>query len=93
MIEGGEPRCHNGRVSTDPQPPDPRSERPVAAFVAQDVHRPGAAAERSAVVDLAAIRHNVRLLAELAHPAALMAVVKADAYGHGAVPVLSLIHI
>ncbi|WP_331709365.1 alanine racemase [Kocuria palustris] len=74
-------------MSTDPQAPDTRSQPPAAAFVVQDVHRPGAAAERSAVVDLAAIRHNVRLLAELAHPAALMAVVKADAYGHGAVPV------
>ncbi|GAA5171097.1 MULTISPECIES: alanine racemase [Amycolatopsis] len=39
------------------------------------------------VVDLAAIRHNVRLLAERAAGAATMAVVKADGYGHGAVPV------
>lgn len=37
-------------------------------------------------VDLAAIRHNVRLLAEHAPGAALMAAVKADAYGHGLVP-------
>ncbi|MDO5617342.1 alanine racemase [Kocuria sp.] len=43
--------------------------------------------ERSAVIDLAAIRHNVRHLKSLAAPAQLMAVVKADAYGHGAVPV------
>lgn len=35
-------------------------------------------------VDLAAVAHNVRLLAELAAPARLCAVVKADAYGHGA---------
>ncbi|WP_369797943.1 alanine racemase, partial [Cryobacterium sp. MLB-32] len=41
--------------------------------------------ERAAVIDLDAIRHNVRHLAALAAPAALMAVVKADAYGHGAV--------
>lgn len=42
-----------------------------------------------AVVDLAAIRHNVRLLADRAQRsgAATMAVVKADGYGHGAVPV------
>ncbi|WP_299565670.1 alanine racemase [uncultured Mycolicibacterium sp.] len=40
-----------------------------------------------AVVDLAAIAHNVRLLARHAAPAAVMAVVKADGYGHGAVPV------
>lgn len=39
------------------------------------------------VIDLAAIRHNVRLLAERAAGAATMAVVKADGYGHGAVPV------
>ena len=39
-----------------------------------------------AVVDLAAIRHNVRILRERAPGAAVMAVVKADAYGHGLVP-------
>ncbi|HKS49413.1 MAG TPA: alanine racemase [Amycolatopsis sp.] len=39
------------------------------------------------VVDLDAIRHNVTLLAGRAPDAALMAVVKADGYGHGAVPV------
>ena len=38
-------------------------------------------------VDLSAIRHNVRLLAERARGADVMAVVKADAYGHGAAPV------
>ncbi|RDV09703.1 alanine racemase [Arthrobacter sp. RT-1] len=43
--------------------------------------------ERSAVIDLEAIRHNVRRLAAAASPAKVMAVVKADAYGHGAVPV------
>nr|WP_244962638.1 alanine racemase [Cryobacterium roopkundense] len=43
--------------------------------------------ERAAVIDLDAIRHNVRHLAALAAPARLMAVVKADAYGHGAIPV------
>ncbi|MGH9019347.1 MAG: alanine racemase, partial [Acidimicrobiales bacterium] len=40
-----------------------------------------------AEIDLAAVRHNVRLLRRLAAPAALCAVVKADAYGHGAVAV------
>lgn len=44
---------------------------------------PTAAAE--AVVDLDAIAHNVRLLRELAGSAQVMAVVKADGYGHGAV--------
>jgi alanine racemase len=38
-------------------------------------------------VDLAAIRHNVRLLRNAAPGAGLMAVVKADGYGHGMVPV------
>jgi alanine racemase len=45
------------------------------------------AARAQIVVDLAAIRHNVRLLKELAAPAAMMTVVKADGYGHGLVPV------
>ena len=38
-----------------------------------------------AVVDLGAIAHNVRVLRERAGPAGVMAVVKADGYGHGAV--------
>jgi len=39
-----------------------------------------------AVVDLEAVRDNVRALAGAAPSAAVMAVVKADAYGHGLVP-------
>ncbi|MEE8603202.1 alanine racemase [Euzebya tangerina] len=39
-----------------------------------------------AEVDLGAIRHNAALLRAHADPAELMAVVKADGYGHGAVP-------
>ena len=38
-------------------------------------------------MDLGAIRHNVRILKRRAADAHLIAVVKADAYGHGAVPV------
>jgi len=38
-------------------------------------------------VDLAAVRHNVAALRTLIAPAQVIAVVKADAYGHGAVPV------
>lgn len=38
-------------------------------------------------VDLAAVRANVAALAALAAPAPLLVAVKADAYGHGAVPV------
>jgi len=46
---------------------------------------PGVIAE--AVVDLGAIAHNVRVLREHAGNAGVMAVVKADGYGHGAVRV------
>ena len=41
----------------------------------------------TAVVDLDAIAHNVQVLRERAGSAALMAVVKADGYGHGATEV------
>lgn len=37
-----------------------------------------------AEIDLSAIRHNIRTLAHRAAPSDLMAIVKADAYGHGA---------
>lgn len=40
-----------------------------------------------AEIDLEAVRHNARVLTAIAAPAALCAVVKADAYGHSAVPV------
>lgn len=39
------------------------------------------------VVDLDAVRHNVRRLIDTSSPARLMAVVKANGYGHGAVRV------
>lgn len=38
-------------------------------------------------VDLGAIAHNIGLISTTAAPARVMAVVKADAYGHGVVPV------
>ena len=50
--------------------------------MAEGAHRPA-----WAEVDLGAIRRNVRLLRAIAAPAPLCAVVKADAYGHGAVEV------
>ncbi|MBV9409948.1 MAG: alanine racemase, partial [Acidimicrobiia bacterium] len=40
-----------------------------------------------AEVDLGAVRHNVSRLVALARPGQLCAVVKANGYGHGAVPV------
>lgn len=42
---------------------------------------------REARIDLGAVRNNARVLHELVAPAQLMAVVKADGYGHGAVHV------
>ncbi|WP_405670936.1 alanine racemase [Streptomyces sp. NBC_01530] len=47
---------------------------------------PTAPLRARAEIDLAALRANVRTLCALAPGAALMAVVKSDAYGHGAVP-------
>jgi alanine racemase len=38
-------------------------------------------------VDLDAVAHNVRVMAAVAAPSRLCAVVKADGYGHGAVPI------
>lgn len=42
------------------------------------------ALERQAIIDVAAIRHNVRVIAEYVRPAQVMVAVKADGYGHGA---------
>ena len=44
------------------------------------------AARLEARIDLDALRGNVRRLREIAAPAQVMAVVKADAYGHGMIP-------
>lgn len=44
-------------------------------------------AERLAVIDLDAVEHNVRRIKALIGQRALIAVVKADAYGHGALEV------
>ncbi len=43
-----------------------------------------AAVNGEAIIDLSAIADNVRVLSDLAGPAQVMAVVKADGYGHGA---------
>ncbi len=51
------------------------------------VEHPSVRARAEAVVDLAAVRHNVGVLRAVAPGAAVMAVVKADGYGHGAAPV------
>ncbi|GAA3698087.1 alanine racemase [Zhihengliuella alba] len=46
--------------------------------------RPAGEWERVAEIDLSAVRHNIRRIKDLVAPARVMAVVKADAYGHGA---------
>lgn len=43
------------------------------------------APERAAVIDPAAIRHNVRTIASYVHPAKVLVAVKAQGYGHGTV--------
>ena len=65
-------------------PAGPACRVPAPAPVAEptpDRWRPAWAA-----IDLDAVRHNAGLLRRVAGPAALCAVVKADAYGHGDVP-------
>ncbi|MDJ0318751.1 alanine racemase [Arthrobacter antibioticus] len=51
------------------------------------VPAPNYGLERQAIIDLSAIANNIRHLRSIAAPAKLMAVVKADAYGHGMVQV------
>ena len=58
----------------------------VDGFVHVLVDRAADRAPARATVDLDAIRHNVEVLVEHAGSAAVMAVVKADGYGHGLVP-------
>jgi len=59
-------------VSTDPRSVGPAPDAAGRPF-------------REAIVDLDAIERNVRTLADRVAPAEVMAVVKANAYGHGAV--------
>ncbi len=56
----------------------PSPDRDATATLAQGRSRPA-----WAEIDLAAVTHNARVLAELAAPARLCAVVKAHGYGHG----------
>ncbi|GGF20107.1 alanine racemase [Subtercola lobariae] len=53
---------------------------------AATTHAPSDAPRRQALINLDAFRHNVRVLSSLATPAETMLAVKADAYGHGMVP-------
>lgn len=39
------------------------------------------------VIDLVALRHNFNYIRKLTHPARIMAIIKADAYGHGLISI------
>ncbi|HEX7069716.1 MAG TPA: alanine racemase [Rhodothermales bacterium] len=58
----------------------------------QSPPRTGVLPSTVAVVNLDHLRHNAQVLRDRAGSADLMAVVKADAYGHGAVPVARALH-
>jgi len=64
-----------------------RDAQPALDAMMAVVESPSSAPRAEALVDLAAVRHNVGVLREAAPTAELMAVVKADGYGHGAVAV------
>ena len=65
---------------------------PLPSAIDCSVSDPDALVPVTATVDLDALRHNVRVLQARAEGAALMAIVKADAYGHGVVPVARVLH-
>lgn len=71
------------RPAVPDEPSDGRAPRGAREEAGRDEASPLARAR--AEVDLGAVRDNVRRLREFAPRAELMAVVKADAYGHGAV--------
>ncbi|MCH8178015.1 MAG: alanine racemase [Proteobacteria bacterium] len=52
-----------------------------------DLYRHGPNRHAQAIIDLESIRHNYRLLKQISGDRRLIAVIKADAYGHGAVEV------
>jgi len=63
----------------------PRSQAAPAPLLTDPVGR--VLRPTRAEVDLGALTHNVEVLRRAAAPAGILAVVKADAYGHGLVPV------
>lgn len=52
-----------------------------------DLYRHGPNRHAQVIIDLESIRHNYRLLKQISGDRRLIAVIKADAYGHGAVEV------
>ena len=73
-------------VTAQISPTRPQSDRAHPEGARTDRAR-GAVSHADALIDLDAIAANAQVLRAAAAPAALMAVVKADGYGHGAVPV------
>jgi alanine racemase len=73
-------------VTTTAQEPDTAPTQ-TSAPVAANTPPSAAAPQAEAVIDLDAVAHNIGILREHAGGATVMAVVKADAYNHGAVPV------
>src|SRR5271170_1257669 len=65
----------------------PRYRRPSRRCLRDPPMSEGISRPTWAQIDLDAVRHNVNVLKRLVHPAQLCAVVKADAYGHGALSV------
>ena len=85
------PDCPPGSAvpAADRVPRQTRAQQPLLAFAgaaARAADPPGRAAQACATVDLAAIGHNVAVARSRTH-STIMAVVKADAFGHGAVAV------
>lgn len=68
--------------------PSPDSDPPPSGGTGPrgGTRRPGSLRPTRAEVDLDAIAHNLAVVRRVAAPAAVLAVVKADGYGHGAVP-------
>ena len=80
---GNSARRHHPHGYPDPPCPEP----PAVATLSGTASGVRTPSRTWAEIDLGAVRHNVRALEHRAPGARLMAVVKADAYGHGAVPV------
>ena len=81
-MTGGPPRRRTAPGGTTSPHPAPGADHPATGGTLTCVSTYPA----RAVVDLAAVRGNVRALAAHAPTAQVMAVVKADAYGHGLLP-------
>ncbi len=64
-------------------PPVPSTASPPARYASPPTNKAPFSRPTWAEIDVSALRHNVALLAQLAAPAQVLAVLKANAYGHG----------